>query len=264
MSYNWFRNFNNYGTVTFTNINVPFLGASVTVTILKNGLPYDSKTVVLSEAITTIVFTNVPYGEYTYTISGASYIDVTGDFVLNALTLNKNFTMLKAGKIVGIINQTNGNPIEGALVQFRQDGVVIAQTFTDGAGGYSSGTLPWGIYLVTSTAIEHRSKIDEPINLNAVTVVYNETLHNLGTIYVYVGDSVSHEPLENVSVEIQDGHGVPITSKNTDENGRVFFRDYLYDIYKLVLTMALYDPINMDITLSKVAQNAIFAMEETV
>ncbi|WP_159033383.1 SpaA isopeptide-forming pilin-related protein [Ethanoligenens harbinense] len=207
-------------------------GYSQQVTSDKNGL---------------VKFTDVPYGEYTLTETGApaDYTIVAPVAVslhnsttngTGSLTMHDMVDALKTGTIQFTKWAQNGGVLPGAT--FTLTGGSVSKTATSDQNGVVKFTdVPYGDYVITETGVPANYVAVSPISVSlhdGNTSIHSGTL-DLGRVTdtIKTGDVVVHDGGETPGqvVTIYDQNGNPIASGVTDANGNVVFHDVPYGSY---------------------------------
>lgn len=193
-----------------------------------------------------VKFTDVPYGEYTLTETGApadytivapvavSLHDSTTDGT-GSLTMHDMVDARKTGTIRFTKWAQDGGALPGAT--FTLTGGPVSKTATSDQNGVVKFTdVPYGDYVITETGVPANYVAVSPISVSlhdGNTSIVNGTL-DLGRVTdaLKTGNIVIHDggnPGQGTTIYDQNGN--PIASGVTDSNGNVVFHDMPYGSY---------------------------------
>jgi uncharacterized membrane protein len=226
------------GTVSgnATDINALRSAYTLTIAVTDGTTPVDGATVniggteVTTDASGHAVFSNMPWGDYDYTVSKECYTDTNGTASISSDgTVSGNTAdLLSARSTYAVtISVTDGTtPIEGATVNI--DGTEV----TTDSDGHAVFTLPWGDYDYTISKAGYTDTTTTVSITNEGTVSGNATDINASrsTYALTIAVTDGTTPVDGATVNIG---GTEIT---TDSDGHAAFTlpwgDYDYTISK--------------------------------
>ena len=161
------------------------------------------------------------------------------------LTGNGNYILGNAGKMQGnVLDASNNQSIEKALVRIYQNGTCIASTRTGTRGEYTIEGLNVGTYIVKITAGSYRSiRIEVNIKSNRVTYMTSTLLLKVtqwktGFVHGIVFNAVTAEQVMLVDIRVRKNWnnkvGEIIYQTSTNENG-YYSIEYAPGFYTLEL-----------------------------
>ncbi len=207
---------------------------------------YNKNEVTNSSGIAT--FTDIPYGNYTYT-----EISAPKEYVLNSTPVPFSIKNSDNGKVV-TLNATNKFkriPVEITVkdsttklplsnvevtIYNKGDNSVIAVKKTDSSGNINIPDLKYGDYYYKETGNipyykEDTQSRDFSINTdNKVSTGYEKDPY-LGNLEITVTDKITTDGLLGVKVSLYRENGVLVLEKTTDANGKITFENLPYGKY---------------------------------
>jgi hypothetical protein len=237
------------GRITDTN-NAPVEGVLVTVFDKKSGTPVGSAT---SGANGNYAVLGLPSGTVTARTSNMlGYIDELFDdtacatcspttgksiaVVAGATTADVNFSLVRGGRIGGLISAQGGGPLAAVTVSIYDPlNRLVATTMTNPIGAYITSGLPAGRYFVktTNNALGYVNQVYlakpcgscAPNTGTPVDVVGTETTGSInfalelgGTIIGTVRNA-ANEPLANINVHVTGPTGIQFSATTTSASG---------------------------------------------
>ncbi|MFT9055596.1 MAG: SpaA isopeptide-forming pilin-related protein [Ethanoligenens sp.] len=210
---------------------------------------------VTSDQAGLVKFTDVPYGEYTLTETGAP-VDYTivapvpvslHDSTTNntgSLTMNDMVDALKTGTIQFTKMAENGGTLSGAAFTLTGAGGYTQQVTSDQNGLVRFTGVPYGDYTIEETGVPAHYVAVSPMTVSlhdSNTAIRNGTL-TLGNVtdLLQRGDVVIHDednngkPKPGDTITIYDNNGKEIATGKTDSNGNLVFHDLPYGAYTVV------------------------------
>jgi len=150
----------------------------------------------------------------------------------------------------GVRNDLTDQPLAGATVYLRQNGITKYQATSNLSGNYTVSNVIPGLYELYCLVNGY-----EPFG-NQITVVSNSNpnnnvalVPNFGTVSGGVRNSVTSEALVNVSVYLRQS-GVTKYSAVSDSSGNFTFLNVLVGTYELFCTLSGYNNFGNNITVS--------------
>lgn len=176
----------------------------------------------------------LPPGNLTVIASSDGYeTKFTGVTITAGTTSVVNFALIpNPGTLQGrVINNSTGNPIQGASISIFQGSVLITSAFTDANGLYEIDTLAPGTYTVRASAHFFQFVLEGTIIISEKIAILNFKLNPLpGTIIGTVVDAVTASPIVGATIRLLDGPDV-IATVLTDPNGRYLMTGIASGIY---------------------------------
>ncbi|QAS52292.1 carboxypeptidase regulatory-like domain-containing protein [Halobacillus litoralis] len=162
------------GEVTDNTTGDPIEGASVQV-IDQSGITIATA---LTDGVGNYTIDNLPPGSYTVTISQSGYAAQTVGVIIvaNGTTMLDAQLTLRAGVIQGTVENSNNQPISGAVVQLLLNGIAIASTLSDSSGQYTFPNLSPGNYTVRSSTENFQTQALGALVTEFQTTIVNFTL----------------------------------------------------------------------------------------
>lgn len=193
-----------------------------------------------------VKFTDVPYGDYTLTETGApadyaivppakvSLHDSTTNGT-GALTINDRVDAFKTGTVQFTKKAPNGSNLAGAT--FTLTGGTVRMTATSGQNGLVKfANVPYGDYVITETNVPANYTAVDPISvsLHDSNAAISNGILNLGNVTdaLKTGNIVIHDTGNPGQViTIYDDNGNVVAVGKTDANGNVVFSNLPYGNY---------------------------------
>ncbi|MFQ3545546.1 carboxypeptidase regulatory-like domain-containing protein [Halobacillus rhizosphaerae] len=162
------------GEVTDDTTGDPVQGASIQM-INQSGVTIATATTDMAGNYT---IDNLPPGSYTVTVSQPRYASQTLGVIIvaNGLTVLDVQLTLRAGVIQGTVENSNNQPISGAVVQLILNGVAIASTISSESGEYTFPNLAPGNYSVRASAENFQTQVLGTLVSEFQTSIVNFTL----------------------------------------------------------------------------------------
>lgn len=191
------------------------------------------------------LLTDVPAGTYSVIASDPSWTSVTipGVVITPGSTVTLDFT-LQLGAISGLVNDSIGNPVPGAVVS-TSDGSLYATTGADGTyimpyvrPTYDSSDLGPAYYSLTAKKTGYTSSTQTARVKSGQTTNVNFSLTAYATVSGYVRDS-NGWPVTAAQVNAYVGSCVG-ASTTTDSSGAYSLPNVLPGDYRLIASQAGY------------------------
>jgi Carboxypeptidase regulatory-like domain/IPT/TIG domain len=186
-------------------------GASVTISGSNFGSTQGSSTVTFNG----VAATPTSWGATTI-IAPAPAGATTGPVVVTVLGTDSNgltFTVLPVGGIAGTVTRaSDASPINGALVEALQSGVVKESTTTGAPGSYSMSSIVAGSYDVRISAAGYLSKLSIGVLVGGATTTVNAALVKPGTLSGKITQTDGTTPIAGAAVEASQGTAIAGTT----------------------------------------------------
>ena len=196
---------------------------NVTVSITRNGNPYDSTT---TDSSGNYLFPSL-IEDYTYVVKPTkthyTFNPIDKSIYLTNDVNNADFTgTLDQWTISGTITDTNSNPVSNVTVNLTGDS--IANTITDGSGNYSFNNLDAGAtYVITPNSIKYSFTPSFITHPNLSSDITGDTF-TATLLYYDISGTIteSGNPLSNVTVNLT---GDSTATTITDISGNYSFNN---------------------------------------
>ncbi|MBU7592485.1 carboxypeptidase regulatory-like domain-containing protein [Metabacillus halosaccharovorans] len=218
----------------------PLSGASVSV--LQNNVFI--QTALTDENGNYMITGLAPGTNYSVVISAEGFSTFTAaTTIINGQTTTLNATLTEnPGNLIGIVNDSNNNPVAGANISVQLStgsGIIIATTVTESNGNYFVQGLAPGNYSVVATAPNLQSSTFGTTITSSVTSTLNFTLlPDPGSISGQITNAQTGVPINsaNVQVRILDGSGAIVAIVLSDSNGQYVVNQLAPGIYTIVVS----------------------------
>ncbi|WWB87080.1 carboxypeptidase regulatory-like domain-containing protein [Priestia aryabhattai] len=225
------------GQTQIVNVTLQPSPGTVTGTVTSTGgTPVASATINLIDAFNTVVATattniqgqytlsNVNPGQYSVTVSAPNFqSQLLGITVTSNQTTTANFTLIPSpGTVTGIVSNTNGTPIQGAIVEVLDTGNnVIATVTTNAQGQYTANQLAPGTFQLRVKAQNFQTTLLGFTVQASQTTTQNVILQpSPGTLTGAVNDAQTGVSLSGVSVNVVNQGGITVATATTNAQGQ--------------------------------------------
>lgn len=206
------------GTVTDSGTGRPLVGTSVRV-VNSAGI---SVAAVMTGPDGSFDINSLAPGAYTVTVSadGFGSQNIGAEIAPGETTvLNSSLSRL-AGTLTGVVTNTGGTPVRGALIEVYSNNVLTASAITDDNGSYTISNLSPGSYTVVSSAAGFSTDTTGAvIENNRITTVISTLQPNPGTLTGRVTTN-SGLPIPGAALTVRESNSDVVVSRTvTDDNG---------------------------------------------
>ena len=168
-------------------------------------------------------FTNVAPGNYTISVSANGFQSQTGAVnVERAQTATLNFVLPPTpGTINGTVTDSNGVPIQGALVEVLDDnGILIVSAATNASGQYTINSLAPGMYQLRVKETNFSTEnLGFSINAGETKTINASLQPSPGTLTGVVTDNETGQPIPNASIRVVENQGTTVATAQTNSSG---------------------------------------------
>ncbi len=147
---------------------------------------------------------------------------------------SKNFSLTRAGTVVGQITQVAGGQVAAGVVVTLTGSTATFAVATDDTGHFSLASLPAGNYDLTTSGAGFMSLVSTVTVSVGGTVTKNLTTAPLGTVTGKITNSVNGAPIFKVLVRAEGADGLS-TMALTDANGNYVIEGLDAGSYQIVL-----------------------------